>query len=145
MQTKLRFIKVVLWVGIIMDFVSCVPLLVPSLGARMYGLTFVPSGEEFLLVSRMAAVFMVGWTLLLIWVVQKPVERRGVILLTVFPVLIGLALSPVGAVLSGMITLPFLVPLWIWQAILAGLFLLAYMFARQLGKDMNKGKKIEIL
>ncbi|HVQ01746.1 MAG TPA: hypothetical protein VMT57_09575 [Candidatus Thermoplasmatota archaeon] len=101
----------VLWVGIIMDFVSCVPLLVPSLGARMYGLTFVPSGEEFLLVSRMAAVFMVGWTLLLIWVVQKPVERRGVILLTVFPVLIGLALSPVGAVLSGMITLPFLVPL----------------------------------
>ena len=128
-----------------MDLVSCAPLLVPSIGARMYGISFVPSGENYLFISRMSAVFMFGWTLLLIWVVLKPVERRGVILLTVFPVLIGLALSPAGAVLSGMITLTFIEPLWIWQGILAGLFLLAYVFARQLGKDMNKGKKIEIL
>jgi len=138
MERKLLFIKVVLWLGIIMDLVSCLPLLLPSLGAKMYGLSIVPSGEDYLYVSRMSAVFMFGWTLLLFWAVLKPVERRGVILLTVFPVLIGLALSPLGAVLSGMIKPPSIVPLWIWQGVLSGLFLLAYIFARQIGKDTNR-------
>ena len=135
MEKKLFFIKLVLWLGIIMDFVSCLPLLVPSLGAKMYGIPIVPSGEDYLYVSRMSAVFMFGWTLLLLWAVLKPVERRGVILLTVFPVLIGLAVSPLRAVMSGMIKLPYIAPLWIWQGILVGLFLLAYIFARQLEKD----------
>jgi hypothetical protein len=51
-----------------------------------------------------------------------------------------LALSPLGAVMSGMITLPSIAPIWIWQGILSILFLLAYVFARQIGEDMNNGK-----
>jgi hypothetical protein len=138
MEKKMAFIKVILWIGIIMDVISCLPLLVPSLGAQMYGLTTVPSGEDYLYMSRMSAVFMLGWTLLLLWAVRKPVERRGVILLTVFPVLVGLALAPLGAVMSGMIPLPNIVPLWIWQAFLAVLFLLAYLFTGQITKESNR-------
>ena len=42
-----------------------------------------------------AAALMWGWTLLLLWADRKPVERRGVLLLTVFPVVVGLIINAV--------------------------------------------------
>ncbi len=35
-------------------------------------------------------ILMIGWTLLLIWALRKPIERRVVILVTAFPVVFGL-------------------------------------------------------
>ncbi len=41
---------------------------------------------------------MIGWTVLLLWADRKPVERKGVLVITVFPVVIGLLIrSGVGA------------------------------------------------
>lgn len=38
---------------------------------------------------KMAGIIMTGWTVLLVWAVQDPVERRFVIFLTAFPVVFG--------------------------------------------------------
>ena len=42
------------------------------------------------LIMGIGASLMAGWTLLLMWGVQKPKERRFVIFLTAFPVVFGL-------------------------------------------------------
>lgn len=47
-----------------------------------------------------ACALMWGWTFLLIWADRKPLERRGVILLTVFPVVVLLLTNIIDIILS---------------------------------------------
>lgn len=49
-----------------------------------------------------ACALMWGWTLLLIWAGRKPLERRGVILLTISPVVLLLMINIVHIVLTGL-------------------------------------------
>lgn len=44
---------------------------------------------------------MTGWTFLLIWAVKKPIERRGVIFLTAFPVVFGMFIITLIQLLNG--------------------------------------------
>jgi hypothetical protein len=44
---------------------------------------------------------MTGWTILLIWAVRKPIERRFVILLTAFPVVFGMFVVSLVGFLEG--------------------------------------------
>ena len=47
--------------------------------------------NEFRFAMGWAAIFMIAWTLLLVWASLKPVERKGIILLTLYVVVAGLA------------------------------------------------------
>ena len=75
---------------------------------------------------------MLGWTFLLIWADKKPVERRGVLLLTVFPVLFGLIITGIYAVTTGLITADRMIPTWIFQGLITGLYLFSYVHTRDL-------------
>jgi hypothetical protein len=85
-------------------------------------------------VSGYGASLMWGWTFLLYWASKKPVERRGVLLLTVFPALFGLIVTRIMDARSGL-TQWF--PAGILQPILAVLFLYSYFTARDLAKQGN--------
>ena len=69
---------------------------------------------------------MFGWTALLLWADRAPIERRGVLVLTVFPVIAGLALNEIAAVRSGFLSLLAVAPTWVLQLALAILFLTAW-------------------
>ncbi len=75
---------------------------------------------------------MLGWTVLLLWADRKPVERKGVLLITVLPVIAGLVLNEVLAVTSGYMHLAALAPVWCLQALLTALFLASYFLAPSL-------------
>jgi len=47
--------------------------------------------NEFRFAMGWAAIFMIAWTILLFWASFKPVERKGVIPLTLYVVVAGLA------------------------------------------------------
>ncbi len=47
--------------------------------------------NEFRFAMGWAAVFMIAWTILLFWASLKPVERKGIIPLTLYVVVVGLA------------------------------------------------------
>ena len=49
----------------------------------------------------MGASLMFGWTVLLLWADQKPLERKAVLLITLLPVVLGLALNEIIAVRAG--------------------------------------------
>jgi hypothetical protein len=75
---------------------------------------------------------MFGWTFLLIWADRKPLERKGVPLLTVAPVILGLALNNVSAVSSGLRPLQSTLPELGLQARLVVLFVFRYLNVRLL-------------
>ena len=101
------------WIGIIADAISTLVLLSPELAQYAFGLSNISFGEKYLYVSRIAASLMLGWTFLLFWADRRPVERRGVLLLTIFPVVIGIMVSGLLAINFDFIQLQNILPLWI--------------------------------
>lgn len=43
---------------------------------------FVGSGQDFQYILSVCALFMMGWALLLYWGSARPIERRGILLIT---------------------------------------------------------------
>lgn len=68
---------------------------------------------------------MLGWTVLLVWADRKPLERRGVLPITVF-VIAGLAWAGAYAVSAGLVPLSNMIPSWGFQLGLVVLFLYSY-------------------
>jgi hypothetical protein len=123
------FLRVSFWLGAITDGIVAVQLLIPELWVSFNGLPFSPSGTlDFALVT--ASALMWGWTLLLVWADRKPLERKGILLLTTFPVIFGLALNNVYAAALGLRTWQSALPTLALQCFLAGLFLFSYLNAR---------------
>ena len=120
------------WIGIIADAISTLVLLSPELAQSAFGLSNISFGEEYLYVSRIAASLMLGWTFLLFWADRRPVERRGVLLLTIFPVVIGIMLSGLLAVNSDFIQLQNILPLWIFNILLIIIYIICFLKANEL-------------
>jgi hypothetical protein len=82
----------------------------------------------------MGAALMLGWTVLLLWADRKPLERRGILPITVLPVVAGLMINEGYAVFgSGFLSLPAVAPIWILQSALSALFLVSYFKAGKSG------------
>ena len=131
-KQTILLIHIAYWVGIIADAISTIILLLPELAQSAFGLSDIPIGEEYLYISRMAASLMLGWTFLLFWADRKPVERRGILLLTIFPVVIGIMASGLFAVSSDFIQFQNILPLWIFNIILIIIYILSYLKANEL-------------
>jgi hypothetical protein len=82
-NARIRWLKASFIAGAVADGIIGIMMLIPS---RM--------GEtEFRYPMGLGASLMFGWTLLLIWGYRKPIERKGVLLLTIFPVITGLVVT----------------------------------------------------
>lgn len=131
MDKNVLWLRVSFWVGAIVDAVAGVAMLCPTLIGKVYGLDNFNPGAEYRYAMGLGAALMFGWTALLIWADRKPLERKGVLLLTVFPVIIGLMAAEAYAVKLGFIDLGEMAPTWIYQAILIWLFSFSYLKARK--------------
>ena len=121
-QSKILWLRVSYWSGAIADGVIAIRTMIPEI-----------MGEtEFRYAMGIATTLIIGWTCLLIWADRKPVERKGVLLLTVFPVISGLLITTTYAVATS--TFPFerMVPLWIAGLGLIVLMSFSYYNARDL-------------
>jgi hypothetical protein len=125
-----RLLRISYWVGAVLDAINVIPLAFPELGAKMLGLADLKMSPEFNYVSYIGASLMLGWTILLIWADRKPIERMGVLLITVFPVVLGIAVSGIYLYIIGTLSLASLLPLLILQICITSLFLFSYFYAR---------------
>lgn len=89
-NSKLFLIKIAYWLGIIADAFWAVVLLYPPLFGNLIGIQDFNPDIQFKLIMGIGGTLMAGWTILLIWAVRKPIERRVVILITAFPVVFGM-------------------------------------------------------
>jgi len=130
MNRAIRLLRISYRVGAVLDGLNVIPLAFPGLGGAMFGITDFSPTPELKYISYIGASFMLGWTILLIWADRKPLERKGVLIITVFPVVVGIALSGVFLIVSGAVSPYSLVPLFVIQVCIIALFLVSYFFAR---------------
>ena len=100
-KRKMRLIKVAYWMGIAADALWAVALLFPQIFGALTGRPDFNPDLQFRLVMAIGGILMTGWTILLVWAVREPVERRFVILLTAVPVVFGLFIVALIGFLDG--------------------------------------------
>ncbi len=122
----IRWLRVSYWTGAITDALAAVQMLVPSLFAFGNGLAGFAPGRDYRFAMGMGASLMLGWTVLLLWADQRPIERRGVLLITIVPVIAGLAVNEMVAVRAGFLPPWSQAPVWLLQAVLTMLFWTSY-------------------
>ena len=84
-RRKFIVAKTIFWIGTIGDGLIAVEWFLISLGvARLPAIPsfFVGEGPDYRFAMGIAALFMAAWTVLLYWGSRRPLERRGLLLLT---------------------------------------------------------------
>ncbi|MFC1695268.1 hypothetical protein ACFL1C_03980 [Pseudomonadota bacterium] len=79
---KLWLIKFPYWLGIAADALWAAALLFPPVFGVLTGVDDLSPDWQMQSVMTIGGVLMAGWTVLLLWAVRRPIERRFVILLT---------------------------------------------------------------
>ena len=123
---KYPLLRISYWAGAIVDGVAALAMIFPALGKKMFGLTNFNPGPDYSFAMGMSASLMLGWTALLIWADRDPLSRKGILLLTVFPVIFGIVIAEIIVVASGLIAVGQMIPLWIIQVSLSILFIFSY-------------------
>jgi hypothetical protein len=132
---KISFlIRLPYWLGIIADTLWAIALLYPPVYGMLIGNSNFNPDLQYKLTMSVGGILMVGWTSLLIWGVQSPVERRFVILITAFPVVFGMFFVSLIAYISGNPD-----SLWIVlkTAFLFVTMLISYFLSSKIAKDNN--------
>lgn len=129
MKPNVLLLRGCYWFGAIFDAAVVIPMLFPPVAARVFGIDGLRPTIEYRYAMFIGASLMLGWTALLVWADRRPIERRAVLLLTVCPVVLGLAAAGVYAVREGLIAPGRMLPTWIAQAVLAASFTYAYVSA----------------
>ncbi len=129
MKNNIAILRISYWFGAILDGIMVIPMLFPNIGGIMFGINNFHPGNDYKYAMMIGASLMLGWAILLLWADRKPLERKGVILITMFPVVTGMILSGVYAVSTGLIRIEKMAPTWILQAVLLLLFMYGYFSA----------------
>jgi hypothetical protein len=90
MSNRILWLRISYWTGAIIDALACIPLVNSKVWAAINHVPNFQASVEFRYAQFFAAVFMAGWTILLVWADRNPLERRGVLAITAFPVVVGL-------------------------------------------------------
>ncbi len=141
MDNAIRWLRISFWAGAILDVLAAIQMLFPAVFAATGGLSNFHPGRDYSYAMGMGAALMLGWTVLLIWADRKPLERKGILPITVFPVIAGMVLNELYAVVaSGFLPFAAVIPIWIIQTILAFLMLGSYFRAGK-GGQTGAGSK----
>jgi hypothetical protein len=130
MNDRIRLLRVAYWVGAMLDGLVLVPMLVPAVCAAMFGIPNFQPGPDYRYATAVGAALMAGWTVLLIWADRRPLERRGVILITAVPVVIGMTGANLYGIASGLFLVSRAIPTMALQAAVFALFLVAWLRTR---------------
>jgi hypothetical protein len=120
MTSKIAWLRASYWAGAVGDFGIAVLTLVPG---RM--------GEtEYRYPMGLAAAVIFAWALLLLWADRRPLERRGVLPLTILAIL-GLMSAGLAAVAAGIFPLAHILPSSLLGTALIALMGFSYLNARR--------------
>lgn len=93
MITHKKWLRISYWIGALVDLkVSLLlffPNILPSVNKFIYGNNHSQNLSSEITLKTLALMIF-AWSLLLIWADRKPIERKGVLLLSIFPLLTGL-------------------------------------------------------
>jgi hypothetical protein len=132
-----RLLRTAFAAGAITDALAVAPMLSPKLAGALWGFKGL-TGPYFLAMGS-AAALMLGWSGLLIWAWQRPLERRFVAALTMF-VIGGLGVTEAVGVAAGWVSVRGTAPTWVLQAALLVLFGTAYRTSAPRSAESDRGR-----
>jgi hypothetical protein len=138
MDRRIMWLRISYWVGAVLDGLWVIPMLLPEIGLAIYGIKSMEITGGLRYTLAVGAALMAGWTCLLIWADRKPVERRGVLLLTIVPVIAGLRLSEIYLFVYGYVTVADMIPSWIMGVLTLALFIFSYVNSASLVRTAGK-------
>jgi hypothetical protein len=133
-KRKIMLLRISYWTGAVLDAIYLIPMLFPHLGGTYFGIKDFNPGGEFRYAMATGAALMLGWTVLLLWADRKPVERRGVLLLTIFPVKVCLDLASLYLLSYHLVTIEKMLLSKIDAILLYVLFIFSYIYSKDLAK-----------
>jgi len=80
-RNKIRWLRIAYWSGAVLDLVAFFQMMFPSFMAKAMKVRFTVT-PEYEMAMQFGASLMLAWTVLLVWADRKPVERRGILLIT---------------------------------------------------------------
>jgi len=125
MDRRIFWLRASYWTGAIAVVVAALQMIIPGL-SPFQGKADSPDS------LYMAGSLLLGWSLLLIWGGRRPKERRGVLLLTLCPVLTAWVAAEIYAVVFTGLSFTARLPFWILQGGLSLLFTFTYFQARRI-------------
>jgi hypothetical protein len=133
MNRKVVLLRICYWLGAILDARAAILLtllryrdLPAGIGAHQSAHAF---GMQALWGAGDAYSLMWGWTVLLLWADRKPMERRGVLLLTAVPVIPAIFLNMLQLWTGGFVAFGHIAPWFLFLIGLMSLFAFAYFYA----------------
>lgn len=129
---KITILKIAFWIGAITDALAAIVMAFPDLRVYVFGGDKLELAPDYRYSLGMGAALMAGWTILLIWGSLKPLDRKGILVITVFPVILGIVIAQVYAVSSGYIETGKMIPVWIHLTVISSFFLFAYYKAKNI-------------
>jgi hypothetical protein len=123
------WLRLAYWAGAVLDLLAGLTMLFPALFIINNQLSSFYPTPAYRYAMGMGAPLMLAWSILLLWADRKPMERKGVLLVTLL-VVFGEVINEIVAACTGYIAAFALIPTWIIQAALSVLFIFSYMNAR---------------
>lgn len=133
-------IKITLWWGIFADLIETIRMAVPQIFIATTG-AHITINDSFRFSLLYGAPVMLGWTILLFWADQKPIERKG-IFLCLIPVIIGYFIVEAIGIQSGILDLKNIIPTFILQTILLTLTIISYLTAKRILSDSKNSSAV---
>ena len=122
-ESRERWLRRAFAAGAVTDALALVPMLIPPMARLLWG--FEDQNGAYRFAMGYGASLMLGWTVLLVWAWQRPLERAFVAALTVI-VIYGLIATEIVAVLSGHLAWWRMAGTWVLQLGLLAMFAGAY-------------------
>lgn len=126
MNNRILWLRVAYWTGAIIDALAFIPLVDSDVWAALNQVPNFHADWDFRYAQTFAAAFMAGWTILLLWADRNPMDRRGVLPITVFPVVIGLNSARYILYMGGIVPVAFTALGIVLPVAISVLFLFAY-------------------
>ena len=136
-QRKIIIIRIIYWLGIILDGLNVVEMTLFMFYGFTFALEYSDSSDGAKYVAVLGTGLMLGWTILLMWGERKPIERKDLLLLTVFPVITSLMFFELVLYLLGnnAISLFNIIFLLSFQITISIIFLLGYKMAKDIEEE----------
>lgn len=113
------WLKIGFMFGAIVDALALMPMLIPRVSKMFWGIENFTGIYYF--AQGMGAALMLGWTSLLLWAFQQPLQRRFVAVLTIV-VIIGIVITQIFAIRMDYIEFSRLIGSFVLQAVLLAVF-----------------------
>jgi hypothetical protein len=128
-RSVIFWLRLAYWAGAVLDLLAGLTMLFPALFIFNNQLSSFYPTPAYRYAMGMGAPLMLAWSILLLWADRKPLERKGILLITLL-VVFGEVINEIVAVCTGYIAAVALIPTWTIQAVLSALFIFGYLNAR---------------